>query len=122
MSRMPRYLLYHATNPMLLVAFYAASHAGAAWQQSVAQQHDPRHAPYRLVAEVEADSFEAIFDLTNHGVHQQDWRTNPGVHVCTTANVRSTSVGDVVVAPNGTPWICAPVGWRRITPDGSIYA
>ena len=119
---MPRYRLYPAANPMMLVTFYAATHTGGAWQQSVVEGHDPRHAPYRLVAEVEVASLEAIFDLTNHGVHQQDWRTNPGVQVCTTASVRSTSVGDVVVAPNGTPWICASVGWRRIAPDGSICA
>jgi hypothetical protein len=37
---MPRYRLYHAANPMMLVTFYAATHAGGAWQQSVVQGHD----------------------------------------------------------------------------------
>src|SRR5437763_1939037 len=109
---MPRYRLYHAASAWALLAGYDDRQAAARWQESVAAQHDPRHAPYRLVAEVEAPSLEAVFALANHGAQRDYWPDNPGIHLLTTSRVRSTSVGDVVVAPDGKAWLCAPVGWR----------
>ncbi len=115
---MATHKVYHAAGAWALLAGYDDRQAAARWQDSVAAQHDPRYAPYRLVAQVEAPSLAAVFALTNHGAQRGHWPDNPGVRLHTTLRVRSTSVGDVVVAPDGTAWLCAPVGWRRIALPG----
>ena len=64
-----------------------------------------------------ADCLECAFTLTNHV--SSFWHTNPHSPVrCLVENPRSTSVGDMAVI-NGTRYLCAPVGWMEIAPDGS---
>lgn len=67
---------------------------------------------YHVVAEVEADTLDQVFPLTNHIDH--DWRDNPGVIRVHTPRVRSTSVGDLVFAPDTGMHFCAPRGWTRL--------
>jgi hypothetical protein len=64
---------------------------------------------FELVAEVECDHHADTFRLTNHIEH--DWTTNPEVKALKT-QVRSTSVGDVVVAEDGTRYLCKGAGWE----------
>jgi len=62
---------------------------------------------FDLVAEVECGGLEDVFYLTNHV--DQAWWENPGV-TCLKQS-RSTSVGDVVVAEDGTRFLCRGTGW-----------
>jgi len=66
---------------------------------------------YRLVAEVDAKGLEEVFGLTNDLGH--GWTLNPGVRGLVPRQ-RSTSVGDVVVGPDGRIWRCEPIGWSEI--------
>ena len=113
---MPQYQLYHAASGRALLAGYDAHQAATHWRASVAAQHDPRHAPYRLVATITAPALHAVYGLTNHGVQADTWTDNPGVQLHTDQPVRSTSVGDVVVAPDGTAWLCVSIGWQPLKP------
>jgi len=115
---MPQYELYHAASSRTLLAGYDAHQAATHWRASVAAQHDPAHAPYRLVATVTAPALHAVYGLTNHGAFGNDWTDNPGVHLHTFQRVRSTSVGDVVVIPDGTAWLCVSLGWQPLESPG----
>lgn len=67
---------------------------------------------YELVAEVETDSLDEAFGLTNTG--GREWWLNEGV----TAYVvpcRSTSVGDVMVLPEGKPFRVLPMGFGGLS-------
>lgn len=89
-----KHQLFHATKPTI-PAISAPS-----WP-----------ADYRLVAEVEAPSIEAVFRLTNS--HDRHWSLRPGV-ACFAPNARSTSVGDVVVTPGGRVFRCESRGWQEL--------
>ena len=68
---------------------------------------------YHVVAEVEVETLDRVFPLTNHIDH--DWRENPGVVCVRGERVRSTSVGDLVLEhAGGSVYSCAPVGWTRV--------
>lgn len=115
---MPAFLVYHAANPLQqLMFYYAPGCVGLAWVRSTDLSHRPG-APYQLVAAVSAADLASVFALTNHST--RDWRKHPDVTPATPASVRSTNVGDVVVGPDGVPWICAPTGWQQILPDGRL--
>src|SRR5690242_20026891 len=88
------YDVYHAINPTFTLG-------------------PPRKWPheYRLVARVEAEDLEQAFDLTNNV--EGPWTKNPGVRAVS-HGLRSTSVGDVVLAPDGVPYRCESCGWRRV--------
>lgn len=64
-------------------------------------------ANFELVAEVECPELGDVFYLTNHVDHA--WWENEGV-TCVKQS-RSTSVGDVVVAGDGTKFLCRGAGW-----------
>jgi len=66
---------------------------------------------YEVVAAVEADNIEHVFEKTNH--IDRDWTENEGV-IPTKTRVRSTSCGDVVVDGSGNRLICASMGWEKI--------
>lgn len=53
------------------------------------------------------------FQLTNHIDHP--WWENEEVTLIGNPNHRSTSVGDVVVDPEGRAHRCEMVGWKRIS-------
>jgi hypothetical protein len=61
------------------------------------------------VAECDSEELDEIFQLTNH--IDQSWWKNKGVKKLVQTEVRSTSVGDVVVLSNGTVWVCRSFGW-----------
>lgn len=67
---------------------------------------------YHLVALVEADSPEEVYQLTNH--IDGDWRENAVVKSMSLQPPRSTSVGDVLVQ-NTTAWLVDRSGFRRIS-------
>jgi len=69
---------------------------------------------YRCVAVVQTTDLEKVFRLTNH--HEEDWTSNPGV-CCPDPRQRSTSVGDVVVGPDGRMWRCEDFGWSEVLPQ-----
>ena len=52
------------------------------------------------------------FQETNH--IDAPWFDNESVTVIGEPNHRSTSVGDVVITPDGTIVLCKPIGWERI--------
>ena len=66
---------------------------------------------YIHVADVEAGSLEEAYRLTNT-VHRAWWTREEVTPVADTP-LRSTSVGDVIVTPEG-PRICSSIGWKDI--------
>lgn len=55
-------------------------------------------------------ALEEIFRLTNH--IDSNWTTNAGV-IAKSKNLRSTSVGDVVVIGNKR-FLCEPTDWTKL--------
>ena len=66
---------------------------------------------YILVAIVDSEVLEKVFELTNHIDSQ--WWDNDGVEVVGDNHHRSTSVGDIVVTNEGT-FRCENVGWHEL--------
>ena len=71
----------------------------------------PSMEEYELVAEVDAETIEDVFRLTNH--IDIPWMKNPEVET-SLAKSRSTSVGDIVEYPNGDRVICCSMGWYKL--------
>ena len=62
-------------------------------------------ANFEHVAHVEANSLEEVFVKTNHHMHY-DWMHEEGVRAKSGSH-RSTSVGDIIIDPEGMPhWVC----------------
>jgi len=104
-----RYAVYHA-NDLLEMVVPHASH----WSED-------RTRYYTHVADVVAP-LEQVFALTNHIDHA--WTSNPEVvwHITTTP-LRSTSVGDVIVAyGSGQAWLVLPIGLQELPPDNGTPA
>jgi hypothetical protein len=103
MNRAERYMVYHANDLHEMVAPQAAH-----W-------FTDRSGHYTHVADVEA-RLSQVFALTNHIDHS--WTSNPQVVWHTTARVRSTSVGDVIVSvESGQAWLVMPIGLRELGVD-----
>lgn len=66
---------------------------------------------YHHVADVEAESIEDAYRLTN--TIDRAWWNHQEVTPIAKTPMRSTSVGDVIVAPDG-PKLCCPVGWQEV--------
>ena len=64
------------------------------------------------VAECDSDDLGEIFEITNH--IEQAWWLNEGVRKTIESQVRSTSVGDVIVLSNGSAYVVATIGWSAI--------
>lgn len=90
-----RYTVYHAKNPNF----------GMGDKQPFNDKH------FSKVAIVEAVDLDEVFELTNH--IDKPWWVNKGIIWYQTGS-RSTSVGDVVVTPQGTRFMCSLVGWEQI--------
>ncbi len=104
-----RYAVYHA-NDLRAMIVPQASH----WS-------DDRPQYYTHVADMLAP-LEQVFALTNHIDHP--WTSNPEVvwH-STQAPLRSTSVGDVIVAyESGQAWLVLPIGLQELPPDNGTPA
>ena len=70
---------------------------------------------FRPVAQVQADGLERVFVLTNH--QEESWTSHQEItwHA-TDAAVRSTSIGDVIVATQtGQVWLVMPSGFSEIS-------
>jgi len=79
-----RFAVYHAIDPLAMT------------KPQVAHWQTDREIHYRHVADVAAP-FEHVFPLTNHIDHS--WMSNPEVvWYATNTPLRSTSVGDIIVA------------------------
>src|SRR5437016_4382605 len=103
MNRGERYIVYHANDLHEMVAPEAAH-----WFMD-------RSGHYTHVADVEA-RLSQVFALTNHIDHS--WTDNPEVVWHTTARVRSTSVGDVIVLQeSGRAWLVMPFGLQELAAD-----
>ncbi len=66
---------------------------------------------YDGVAILEVPSLDAAFEASNH-VHS-DWTKAQGVRMLTECGARSTSVGDMLEAPDGL-FVVAPVGFVKV--------
>ena len=104
-----RYAVYHA-NDLLAMVMSHASH----W-------YEDRSGYYTHVADVVAP-LEQVFALTNHIDHS--WTSNPEIVWHTTkAPLRSSSVGDVIVAyESGQAWLIMPIGLQELPPDNGTPA
>jgi hypothetical protein len=67
---------------------------------------------YEKVAEVEVENVDEAFRVTNH--IDEPWWKNPEVKWHKDQSRRSTSVGDVVVGPDGKRYLCDMVGWKVV--------
>jgi hypothetical protein len=107
MNTQERYAVYHANDPLAVVAPQAAR-----W-------YADRSRHYTHVADVVAP-LEQVFTLTNH--IDRPWTSNPQVIWYTTASpVRSTSVGDVIVSQeSGRAWLVMPVGLQELAPESEL--
>ena len=105
----PRYAVYHANDLLAMLMPQASSLS------------EDRSRSYTHVADVVAP-LEQVFALTNHIDH--DWTCNPEVVWHTTrAPLRSTSVGDVIVAyDSGQAWLILPIGLQELPPDNGTPA
>lgn len=65
---------------------------------------------FKRVALVESNSVDDVYRITNH--IDDPWWDNPEV-IKKVEESRSTSVGDVVVAEDGTAYRCEMVGWSK---------
>jgi len=86
------------------------------WYQRTAYEMAPAETPkfpeeYELVAEVDTTDIEEAFRLTNN--IEDAWTRNAEVKA-QGSEFRSTSCGDVVVAPDGKRLLCASMGWEEI--------
>ena len=66
---------------------------------------------YMLVAEVESDNLDDVFQLTNH--IESDWTKNKGVRA-TLSGQRSSSVGDLFIDAKGDVHLVASVGFIKM--------
>ncbi len=109
MHKQQRYAVYHA-NDLLEMLMPQESH----W-------YEDRSRSFTHVADVVAP-LEEVFALTNHIDHP--WTSNPEVvwH-STKAPLRSTSVGDVIVAYDiGQAWLVLPIGLQELPPESGTPA
>jgi hypothetical protein len=104
-----RYAVYHA-NDLFAMVVPEASH----WYEDQSRY-------YTHVADVEAPLAQ-VFAHTNHIDHS--WTSNPQVvwHA-TTAPLRSSSVGDVIVSyESSQAWLVMPIGLQELPPDNGTSA
>jgi hypothetical protein len=55
---------------------------------------------------------ESIFALTNH--FDTDWTQNAEIIWHATKQLRSTSIGDVIVSARGQAWMVVPEGFKEL--------
>ena len=103
MHTQERYAVYHAKNPHAMIAPQPAH-----WLTNRSQH-------YTHVADVVAPLGQ-VFALTNH--IDRPWTDNPEVVWHTSASVRSTSVGDVILSgESGRAWLVMPFGLQELAAD-----
>jgi hypothetical protein len=92
--------VYHATNPTFLEVTPSNFPTGF---EAVAT--------LEVVTGTDSEALEHTFRATNH--IDSNWMKNPEVRELQRHNLRSTSVGDVVILGNGSRYLCAMVGWIK---------
>lgn len=75
---------------------------------------------YRVVAQVQADSLEDTFDLTNHISSRWDDADHDSRVLPVGKMNRSTSVGDFILHDNGSVYTVDPVGWTEVATRKSL--
>jgi hypothetical protein len=101
-----KFEVWHAKQP----TFDAYTREDSPFNPNRRRQRFPQD--YAKVAVVETESVDDVFGLTNHIDH--DWTLNPQVVEVVPGGQRPTSVGDVVVTPEGKKMYCDSVGWKEI--------
>ncbi|GGB79446.1 hypothetical protein [Deinococcus soli (ex Cha et al. 2016)] len=105
------YRLYHATDPRALV-------------------HPTPHGPFDPEGEVDAESLSDAYQRSQHGVQlsgdphrDPPWHTRAGVRRTAHAEPRSTSVGDLIVTPDGQAYLVQPVSFLDVgtVNDGVLH-
>jgi hypothetical protein len=93
-----RYTVFHARNPTF---------------QNWTTGNPAFPLGYEKVAVVECDTPEEAYHVTNH--IWQDWTGNKEVvGLFVKSQVRSTSVGDVIVDGDGRKFYCQMAGWLEL--------
>ena len=110
MSKDYRSKVFHVTPDMF------GNTTGLSSDQELSESIEKRHSAvwpddYILVAIVDSEHVEKVFELTNH--IDSPWWDNDGVEVVGDNHHRSTSVGDIVVTVEGT-FRCENVGWKEL--------
>lgn len=94
-------LVYHDKNPTFGILFFCAGDpigTDRVWPDD-----------FDLVAEVQANTPEQAFALTNHV--DENWTKNPEIKHLMIPSPRSSSPGDIIVTNDGKVHYCRPVGW-----------
>ncbi len=99
--RAGEFFVYHCVNPLQIVV----PNAGY-WRKNWTTNL------YRLVAKVSAQDAEGTWQVTQH--IDQDWRGNAAVELLTQTQVRSSAVGDVIVATGGECYMAMMQDWLRL--------
>ncbi len=99
--RAGEFFVYHCVNPLQMVVPNADY-----WRTNWATDL------YRLVAKVSAQDPEGAWQVTQH--IDGDWRGNPAVEPLTQTQVRSSAVGDVIVAAGGECYMAMMQGWLKL--------
>ena len=66
---------------------------------------------YKLVAQVDTESLDDAFQLTNH--IESDWTANQGVQAVA-GGQRSSSVGDIFILSSGEAHLVASIGFLKV--------
>lgn len=66
---------------------------------------------FKFVAEINSDNLDDIYNRTQNAF--DSWVKGDGV-ISIEDSARSTSIGDVIVLPNGKRYECKEIGWGEI--------
>jgi hypothetical protein len=97
------FTLYHNTHPLALM--YPEQFT-TLWQEKTRRDQS-----FTRVAKIEAP-FASVFALSQH--LDCDWTANPEVVWHAPGEIRSTSVGDVIVSTRGDAWMILPCGYTLL--------
>lgn len=91
---------------------------------------------FRYLAEIKTTNRDEAYALTQNGNpdldnQTQTWAKDNRAYLTdegkrlrdsvASQSLRSTSVGDIIVEPDGRAWMCEAMGWLRLVDQGSEY-
>jgi hypothetical protein len=88
------------------IALYFQPSAGGPFTAPLLAPPDCAH-----VASIQGEGLAGLFERTQH--FDQPWYQAPGAEALTTP-LRSLSVGDYALFPDGACYLCADLGWKRV--------
>ena len=100
--------VYHDRNPTFGLEEIAGELPDLGLKEKQKRPVDPKR--FELVAYVRIDSVDEAYRLTNS--IDCPWWENDGVKAIKQA--RSTSVGDIIVSPDGVAFLCKVMGWEEL--------